>query len=1179
MGFVNLHGHTEHSHLDAIIRVKELFARAKELGHQAVAITDHGVMAGLWEAYQEYKKTGVKFIPGNEIYFSEDLEDPKSKRGHLILLAANEEGYKNLLKITAESYKKPANIMGRVIPRIDIEGLRKYNRGLFATSACMSSLIADGIFRDDIGKAEDLALLLKGVFGNRFFIELQPHTLSFTKKDKKSGDLLFYSQSVLNDKLKEVAEKHNIQMVATCDSHYITPEHEPYHDMIQAISSKKPIKDLNRKRYATKEPCTQCKGHCYFPIDSKTKCEACQGSGIGKQIPCPEYYLKSEKDVLDFFSKAYSLDFAQKLIKNTNDIAAACKNPDYIEPTGHRLPTFGMEHIKQSDDCQEFLEWRSKKKDRFDDPDDVSYLKFKCWKAFHQRCKDYSKEKKKVYWDRIIEELSVLEDRGFCSYMLIVGDYMQFAKKNDIYTGVGRGSGGGSLVGYFLDIHKTDPIKYGLLFPRFVNRLKKDLPDYDNDFAPSGAERVYEYVEQKYGSRHVARISNISKMTPKVVIKDVARSLEVGGDKSTAFALANKITNTIPDKVALPNGKEVEVRTMELAKQYSKELREFLRDYPEVEGYAEALTGLPRNFSTHAAGVIISDVPLDEYAPLRRDKDGTVALQYDKYTAEATGLIKMDMLRLETLDIMRETYEEAKEIGIELPRYDEVPEGDAKTYRLINSGRVLGLFQLEGSTMAKWCAPMKPKSIEDLAALNAIARPSCSNDERIQFINRKFGKEAPIPPHPLLKDVLKDTYGISVYDEQLLILAQKIAGWDLAKADGLRKLTKNKAKNPAFALQQEKEFIAGAMEHSKLSKEDATKIWTNVVEPFSKYGFNLAHAIAYGMLGYSTAYYKTHATAPFLCSVLNSKTKSNAKNKDERIEDVRRDIRSFGIEILPCDINKSNEYYKVISKSQIVTGFGAIKGLGVKALEGIVLNQPYKNFEDFLYRTPSNAVNKTAIQALAKAGAFDNLGISRKFANEHFASIRTEVNAYVKKLDDSYFEMGDRTKPFDNYLDGFWDCYVAKLEKKQLEIPKKNHEWSIREKMIAEKESLGEYVSGSIKQLYPNFFKGGQWSQSFSAIQKLPKNYPISMEGVVVGVRELMIKNGSNAGKKFGKLTVENLRGETIEVTMWTDQYSYYKSKLENGSLPIRGMFKTNEYNGVISLVVDGNLEVYEEKK
>lgn len=1183
MGFVNLHGHSEHSHLDAIIRVKDLFARAKQLGQKAIALTDHGVMAGVWEAYNEFKKTGVKFIPGNEIYFTDDLTETSSRRGHLILLATNEKGYRNLLKLTAKSFDHPVTIMGKIFPRIDIEMLKAHNEGIVATSACMSSLLADSIFHEEANKAEELALLLKSIFGNRFFIELQPHNLRFVKKDKRTGSILQYSQVELNNKLKEIAERNHINMVATCDSHYLVPEHEEYHDMIQAISSKKSVSDLNRKRYAIREPCTQCGGHGTFPIDSKTKCQPCEGSGIGNQIPCPEYYLKNEEQIFDYFSKLYSPDFAKKLISNTSRIADLCEEPKYIEPTGVRLPVFNMKYISQNTDCQEFCDWKSGKASLAGKADDALYLRFKCLRAFRDYCANFDADTKKIYWDRILNEIDVLESRNFCSYMLIVADTINWAKNQGMYLGPGRGSGGGSLVGFLLGIHEADPIKYGLVFERFVNKFKKALPDYDMDFPTSRRDEVFKYVQDKYGENHVAYISNISKLTPKVAIKDIARSLQVGGDKSIAFALANKVTADIPDIVNI-NGKDVEVETMDLALQFSEELRKFVKEYPQISEYAKHLVGLPRNFSTHAAGVVISDVPLDEYIPLRRDDEGKLAVQYDKTAVEDNGFVKMDFLALKTLDIMEETYESSSRIGIALPKYSEIPDNDIKAYKLIQSGKVLGLFQLDGGTISSLCRPMQPASIEDIALINALGRPNCSKEERAEFIERRFGRSKPVPPHEILKDVLAKTNGICVYDEDLLRIGQHVAGWDLAKADDLRKLTKYKAKHPEFAEQLEKDFMTGAVEHSKLSKKDAQFIWEKVVLPFSGYGFNKSHAINYSILGYRTAYYKAHSPAAFLCAVLNSRTDSNARNRDDKIDAVKEDIKQFGIEICPCSINESNSTYTVVSKKKIVTGLGAIDGLGEKALQDIVSKRPFISFEDFLYRTSSTAVNKTAIQSLAKAGAFDCLGVNRKYAHDAYELIRDALKGYVEDCSDEYFQNGDRTKPYENYLQGFDAYFQNKLEQKLARatkkgadfiIPNKAEEWSVKEKMIYEKEVLGEYLSGSIDQLYPGFFKGGQWTQSFSAVKSLPKNYPIPMEGLVISVKELAIKNGKNAGDKFAKLVVENVKGETIEVTLWSEFYKKFKDKLLKGNVPIRGMFKTSEYNGEISLQVDRTFEVY----
>lgn len=1561
MSFVNLHGHTGHSHLDAIIDVNELFQRAKELGQPAVAITDHGVMAGAWEAYKAYKETGVKYIPGNEIYFTEDLNVKKSKRGHLILLASNETGYRNLLRLTAESFKKPVNIMGRVVPRISAEMLSKWNEGLYCTSACMSSLIADGVFRDDLEKAESLAKLLKDIFGDRFFLELQPHSLRFIKKDKEKGKVYKFNQLVLNEELIKIANKLDIQMVPTCDSHYLTPEHEKYHDMIQAIASKKPLDSLNRKRYAYRDPCPTCEGFGVFPKDSKTKCGDCDGSGTDLPQPCSEYYLKSDEDIRSFFTEHYSAEFADEIIGNTARIAESCEPPDYMEPSGHRLPVFGMDHIRDCDDCDSFIAWRDKKQSRKDMADDVAYLKFKCSTAFKSYCAGMPKAKKHKYWDRLLKEIDILESRGFCSYMLIVGDYLGWARKGGLYVGPGRGcltgstkvltsdsgfkelkaievgdhvfshtgkskkvlntfeydvtgeellkiktensfdpivltkdhkvfgskrketdqyrrlaskgslskfkvkrwkdigapsfipaedmsvndmmfmpwpqrrvvnfspfdlakyasikgnvvgdktiscicydgngdervkntikikrfikldhdfayllgrwigdgwvsknkaqwgvafnsndqagiarvskivesmgfkytvikhrdknicqlmvynkilwsffkdifpdynfssatkyigifkylrdnllkdllhglidsdghvsygkrhlvrecidttsyrltldikeallylkipsgvntresyvngantcskgyeikfkgiktpksksliendqgyftkiigiekcyegkvyditveddhsyvtsnyavhnSGASSLVGFFLDIHECDPIQYGLIFERFVNKYKKDLPDVDSDVAPSDHGKIYDYIEKKYGEEYVCYISNISRITPKVAIKDVSRSIKIGGDKSTAFGLANKITAKIPDQVTLPNGKTVEVKTIQMAKEHCAPLRKFFERFPEVEDFSEHITGLPRNFSTHAGGILISDVPLPEYAPLRRDKDDAVAIQYDKYHTEEVGLVKMDLLRIETLDIMKEAYREAHKIGIKIPPYNKIPYGDASAFKMIQSGKVLGLFQLEGGTLASLCKPMKPNNIEDIALINALGRPSCSEDERAEFISRRFGRSKVTYPNKLLEPALKDTYGVSIFDEQLQLLAKHVANWDLAKADSLRKLTKLKAKGAKLAEQLEKDFVEDTVSHSGITKKEAQYIWDHVVIPFSGYGFCKSHAIAYSILGYRTAYYKAKATAPFLCANLNAKTKSNARNRDEKIDAVKREMRFFGIDIAPCDINQSAEYYSCVNNKKIVTGFGAVKGLGEKALANIVTHQPYASLPDFLSRVPSSSVNKTAIQALAKAGAFDSFGISRKFVHDHFAKIRTEVNAYVKKLDDSHFECEDRTKPFSDYLDNFVSSVDGYAQV----------EWTIQEKMTHEKDVLGAYISGSIDQLYPGFFKGGAWNFTGKKLQLTPDRSLVQAEGIITEITELKYKTGKKVGAVFGKGTIENVNGDRMSLTIWHETYvkmqKYFDKQMP---LPIRGLFSVNEYRGEKGLVLN----------
>jgi DNA polymerase-3 subunit alpha len=1388
LGFANLHSHTCYSQLDAIIRVNQLFKRAKELGQTAIAVTDHGVMSGIYEAYKASKATGVKLIPGNEIYFVEDLNDEKSKRRHLVLLAANYHGYKNLLKITAVGFQHATVVMGKEYPRVDESILRQYSEGLFATSACGGSIIANSIFHNDMGKAKQYALIFKDIFGDRFFIELQPHNL--TRTDKKTG--ITFDQRLLNHKLKEIAEELNIQMVATCDSHYLTPKHEKYHDMVLAISDKKPLDDLTRHRYATYMSCALCEGTSKYPKDSDKLCISCAGTGIGRILPCPEFYVKSEEEIKAFFKKEYGEEFANRLIINTAKIAAICEEPKYLEPTVDRLPRFDWSHISKCDDAKDFESWLASKPNMQAIREENAYLRYKVWKVFTQYTKDFPVETKKIYWDRLLYEIDILESRNFCSYMLIVADFIDWARKNKIDVGPGRGSCAGCLVAFFLGIHTVDSIKYGLLFERFHNKEKKSLPDIDTDFSPRGRERVVEYVRQKYGPRHVAYISNINTITPKVAISDIARSLNIGGDKSTAFKLAKEITADIPDKVT-EDDTVIDIDTMDRALKYSKKLKTFVQEYPELLDYANEIVGLPRAMSTHAAGVIISDIPLDDYVPLRTDKDGRVAVAYDKDTCEEVKLVKIDFLGLDTLDILRDAYEMAKNIGLNIPDPDHIPEYDELTFKLIRSGRVVGCFQLEGTTLAPLCKPLQPNSIEDIALINALGRPGVSKAERQEFIERKAGRKPVTYQHPLLSSILKHTYGIKVYEEDMLHIAAAVAGWDRSKADSLRKIAKLKEKGLELQKKTGAEFIKDSMVFSKISQEEAEMIWHDVILPFGKYGFNKSmpkstkikvlnkgdieianvlpgdvvvtinsqgqsvesevvalhdhgevpmwelefddgtiercsldhkwlteygqqpvwrimqndleifgltkdscksknmpgvprglggsgfcsrrindryrnrrpatllsniwggyvqasgrkgsaseqrnntpqktgsdqarllqlqilrrayehefrkpfkasikcdtrnlkgrkiiraeylgfmqaydleidhpehnfvlssglcssnsHAIAYSINSYRTAYYKAHATAPLLCAKLNAETRKSTSTEAD-IEDIKKDAKSFNIQIKPCDINLSKDLYSISDKKTIVTGLLAIKGLGDKALANIIANQPYASFEDFLYRTSSSAVNKTAIQALAKAGAFDCLGIGRKYASENYETIRKELSKYIKKLSDDYFEMGNRDRPFSNYLDDF----------KSSTSEHKLDEWDLKDRLSFEKEVLGTYLSGSVEQLFPGFFKGGTYSQSFSRVKQMMSNTSISLEGVVTSCKELVIKkSGKNAGRKFGKLTFENSIGESIEVTVWPDQYDKL-IKYFDKVVPLRGTFVVNEYNSEKSLVLN----------
>ncbi len=1186
--FVNLHSHTHHSHMDAIIRIPDLFKRVVELGQSGIAITDHGVLSGIHEGYKEYKKyrdqgKDIKFIPGSEIYFCDDLNDPKSKRRHLVLLAQNEEGYRNLLKLNAAGFNNSVNVMGRPFPRVDFELLKKHSAGLFVNSACGGSPFAAAIFEKNYDKAVALATKFQDIWGEKFHIELQPH-------DLKRGE---FNQGLLNEQLFRLANDLKISLIATCDSHYLTSKHEKYHDMALAIGSKKSLEDPTRHRYASYDPCLTCAGTGVSLEDSKTECTACGGSKYAAIKPCPEFYLKDRKSLEAYFTKKFDATSARQMLDNTVAIAKQCEYPDYMKVKGHLLPAFPW---KDEPDSKVFTEWRKGKDVLNHLSDDAAYLRYVIKKGFDKLTTDFDKDKKTIYWERVKKELDILEGKNFSSYLLIVADYIRWARNKGIRVGHGRGSVGGSLVAYILGIHQADPIKYGLLFERFQNKEKTSLPDIDVDFAPSGREQVIDYCRNKYGAANVAYISNILRLTPKLLIKDIARSLVIGGDKSTSFKIANDITASIPD-IIMDGDKRIKVDTMEKAMGASEKLRKFLATYPVVLEYANELVGTPRGFATHAAGVIISKVPLDECAPLRRDKDGNVSIQYDKDTCEEVGLVKMDFLGLDTLDVLDETIALASSIGMELPLPEQLEDGDPKAYKLIHSGYTTGLFQLNGS-MTPLCKAMQPKSIPDIAHISAIGRPSVAAKDRMSFINRRSGREKVRYAHPVLESVLKQNYGIAIYEEDLLRIAQHVAGWDLSDADGLRKMTKSKEKGADLAVKLKKKFIEGSVAHSKITPEDAEIIWTECVEKFSGYGFNLSHAIMYSMISYHTAYYKAHAPTAFICANLNSQTRGNKPDKDEIIDELKKDAKSFKINILPCDVNLSKEYYSLRDRQTIITGLGAIKGIGDIALKAIIANQPYSSLEDFLYRTPSS-VNKTVIEALAKSGAMDSLGVSRKYIIENFANIKKELAAYSKKVGvetvvetEELVEEAIETDEFSDDYDGGTTSTVRLVPKKKVKktyqitaeqlaefVPKnmdgRKDEYSLRDKLQFEKEVLGYFLSGDMGSMYPGFFVGGRYSTSYTKLQSMVENINFPTEGIISSIKEIIIKkSGKNHGKTMCKMVLENLKGETVDISVWADQYERLKTTLKVG-LPIRGMFKVNEYGGAKSLVLINLEAVY----
>lgn len=791
VNFVSLHNQTSYSLLDSLIDVKELFQRAKDLGQTAVAITDHNSLAGAWDGLKASREYGVKLIIGCELYWQNDNTIGGDRLRHIILLAKNAIGYRNLLTLNKLGFDHQSFVGKRVYSVIDWKLLDKYHEGLICLSSCGNGIISQLLMNHKTDEAEITLLRLKAMFGEDFGLEVQSNNM---KRNRNAfNDEI--DQAFLNRQLIALGKKHNIRVVATCNSHYLHKEEAETHNVFLAIGSHQPVHSNFRLRY-----------------------------------PTPEFYLKSGDEVKNFFIRTFGEETAQQVCDNSIYFADLCETPDWIDPkhsnpSGKELPIFP---VKDELDYAEFKLWLTGQNENVQKLDeDKQFLRYKCQVLFPIRLKNLTAEQMIEYQNRIAEELDVLEFHGFSSYMLIVADFIDWARKNNIAVGPGRGSVGGSLIAYLLNIHQADPIKYNLIFARFHNKDKTSYPDIDQDIAPSGREKVKDYLRQKYGDDHVASVSNINTITPKVYVRDIARACELGGSKDEAVKIGNDIADCIP----------AELHSIKDVLNKVPLFSEYIKKYSEFERY-KAICNRPRAASTHAGGLLISARSMTGLVPLRRDKDGALAIEYDKDKAEENGLVKMDILGLSTLDLITQTMRLIKIAGKTLPAepfdYDAY---DQKTYDLISAGDTFCVFQLgtSGGTI-DLCRRIKPQNINDLANINALARPS-ARDMRNDFIKTRNGEKPVSLLHPKLGRAFNSTYGFGLYEECLMYLAQDIAGWSLYSADRLRKLTKEKGKNPKKVKGWRTDFINDAVKNG-INEIIATRIWDEIIDLFQGYGFN-----------------------------------------------------------------------------------------------------------------------------------------------------------------------------------------------------------------------------------------------------------------------------------------------------------------------------------------------------
>ena len=883
MKFTHLHVHSYFSILDGASSPETLVKKAVENGMEALALTDHGNMFGIKKFHDAAKKHGIKPILGCEMYLAADRHNRTRTKGkkeynHLILLAKNPTGYKNLIRLVSDGYLEGFYSK----PRIDWELLEKYHEGLIAGSACLAGEIPQAILEKNYEKAEQLTLKYKELFGDDFYLELMLHKSEVPGKDAE----VYENQKIVNEKLIELARKHNIKLIATNDVHFANKEDAEAHDHLIAINTGSFIDDDDRLRYTQQE------------------------------------YLKTADEMLEMFG-----DIPEAL-ENTQEIVDKVEvfelNHDPI------MPAFPLP-------------------EGFDN--DADYLRHIVWEGAKKR---YGENMSDEVRERIQFELDTIIGMGYPGYFIIVWDFIKKAREMGVSVGPGRGSAAGSAVAYCLEITQMDPIKYGLLFERFLNPERISLPDIDVDFDDEGRDEVLRYVAEKYGNYNVAHLITFGTMAAKMAIRDVARV------RRLPLSIANKLA-----KMVGVGQKIKDVKEFEAEKKQSQEIAKVLE-------IAEKLEGSVRQTGIHACGVIIGKEDLRNYIPLKKEKDETVlnVTQFEGPDAEACGMLKMDFLGLKTLTIIRHALRLARQKTHDLD-IDKIPLDDEKTYELFSKGNTVGVFQFESDGMRKYLKQLKPNRLEDLIAMNALYRPG-PMEYIPNYINRKFGKEKITYDIPVMEKYLKETYGITVYQEQLMLLSQELAGFTKGQADTLRKAMGKKKLDLMAKLKEE--FMKGAIDRGH-DKKILEKIW-NDWEKFARYAFNKSHSTCYAYIAYQTAYLKAHYPAEFYVAVFN-KSKSDIDSIKKFISDAKHN----GIKVLGPDVNESGIDFSLNEKGEIRFGLNAIKDVGENAAKEIIeereRNGKYKDIFDFVERVKIQIVNKKNLEALAEAGAFDGFGIDR----------------------------------------------------------------------------------------------------------------------------------------------------------------------------------------------------------
>ena len=1051
--FVHLHIHSEFSLLDGANRIKDLPVRAKELGMDAMAITDHGVMYGAIDFYKACKKEGIKPIIGCEVYVAPRSRFDKepnidNKYNHLIILAKNNQGYKNLSKLVSLGFTEGYYYK----PRIDLEILEKYHEGLIVLSGCLAGSVNQALLNGNYEKAEEIALWHKRVFGEDYYIEIQNNGIK--------------EQVLANQRLIELARKLDIPLVATNDAHYLKKEDAYNHEVLLCIQTGKRMSDADRMRFDT-----------------------------------DELYVKSPEEMIEYF-RAFP-----DAIENTVKIAEKC-NVEF---------EFGHTILPNYDVPSEY-------------PTHFDFFRKLCDDGIKKR---YGENPSKEILDRAEYEISVIKKMGYVDYFLIVWDFIHYAKTHGISVGPGRGSGAGSIIAYAIEITDIDPMKYDLLFERFLNPERISMPDFDVDFSDTHRQEVIDYVSRKYGNSHVSQIITFGTMAAKMVIRDVARVLDV------PYSEADTLAKMIPNELHITIKKALE-ENKELKEKYDTD-----ETVKKVLDIAMGLEGMPRQASTHACGIVITKEPVDNYVPLYV-RDGQISTQYIMTTLEELGLLKMDFLGLRTLTVIQDTIELVKQNrGIDVEFDKDM--SDPKVYKLWQEGKTCGIFQFESQGMTNFMKELQPDCLEDLIAGVSLYRPG-PMDQIPRYIKGKKHPGHNEYTHPRLEPILNVTYGCMVYQEQVMQIVRDLAGYSLGRADLVRRAM-GKKKLDVMAKEREI-FIHGQVDENGnvvvpgcvrngIDEESANKIFDEMAE-FAKYAFNKSHAACYAVVAYRTAYLKAYYPAEFMAATLNS-----FLGNLDKIPQYIDECKSLGITILKPEINKSNSKFTV-EDGKIRFGLGSIKNVGITPVETIVKerkeNGEYKSFVDFCERISDEGVNKKCIESLIKAGAFDEFEQTRSTLLASFEGIIDSIQSEKKKGlagQVSMFDLGTESQ---------------KEELNEMKYTFEEHEeLPTKELLSLEKEMLGIYISGHPLEKLRNQIEmqtnintielkklGEQMTTNLDEdnlqIQNEKPKYHdgqnVKYAGIITSIKKKYTKNN----KIMAFVTIEDLYG-TAEVIVFENAY------------------------------------------